>query len=87
MAKSRKDEQPGTESAPAEEPLEKTIARLEEIVTKLESGDTGLEKSIDLYIEGRRLGQAALRRLDALDRKVQIVAGDDGNTLETEDFE
>ena len=75
------------EKTPAEESLEKSVERLEEIVSNLESGDADLEKSIDLYLEGKRLGEAALKRLDALDRRIQKVVADDGESLESEDFE
>lgn len=74
------------EEAP-ETPLEESLDRLEAIVEKLESGEADLEKSIDLYIEGRDLGRKALKRLDAIERKIQIVTRDDGEDLQTEDFQ
>lgn len=64
------------------QPLEKLIARLEEIVAALESGKEGLEKSIDLYAEGRRLGNDALKRLGQLEERIQMVMRDDGEKLE-----
>ncbi len=69
-------------------PLERLIARLEEIVTALESGEQGLEKSIDLYSEGRRLGKEALTRLGQLEERIQIVTrAEEGEELETEPFD
>lgn len=70
-----------------EVPLEKSLERLEKIVEQLESGDVDLEKSIDLYLEGKKIGEGALKRLDALERKIQVVVGDDGEELEVEDFQ
>jgi exodeoxyribonuclease VII small subunit len=71
----------------AEPSLEESLARLEGIVGELESGKADLEKSIDLYIEGKRLGEKALKKLDALDKKIQIVSRDDGEEMEVEDFQ
>ncbi|MCC5874976.1 MAG: exodeoxyribonuclease VII small subunit [Candidatus Sumerlaeia bacterium] len=67
--------------------LEKSLERLEKIVEQLESGETDLEKSIDLYLEGKKIGEGALKRLDALERKIQVVVGDEGDELEVEDFQ
>ncbi|MBX3728475.1 MAG: exodeoxyribonuclease VII small subunit [Candidatus Sumerlaeia bacterium] len=68
-------------------PLEKSLERLEEIVAKLESGEVSLEKSIELYEEGRRLGGECLERLEVLERRVQLVRERADGTLETEEFE
>ena len=67
-------------------PLEKMVERLEQIVEQLESGDADLEKSIDLYREGKTLGGEALKRLDALERRIEVVTGGEGEDLETDDF-
>lgn len=69
-----------------EQPLEATIARLEEIVEQLESGELGLEESITLFAEGRRLGGGALKRLDALERRVQLIVSDADGNLRAEEF-
>ncbi|CAN5366231.1 exodeoxyribonuclease VII small subunit [soil metagenome] len=73
--------------APEKISLEQTVARLEAIVEELESGDADLEKSIGLFAEGKKLGSAALKKLDALERRIQIVVQDDGDKMVTEDFE
>lgn len=80
------DQEKDAEKGP-EPPLEEALDRLEAIVGKLESGEVDLEKSIDLYVEGKELGQRALKRLDALERRIQIVARDDGQSLEVKDFQ
>lgn len=74
------------QSAPAPS-LEAAITRLEEIVAALESGEVDLDQSIDLYAEGRRLGALALQRLEALERRVQVVKQGEEGGLEVEDFE
>lgn len=67
--------------------LEQAVGRLDEIVEELESGETDLEKSITLYEEGKKLGASALKQLEALERRIQVIAkaGEDGILLE--DFE
>lgn len=67
--------------------LEQSLERLEKIVGDLESGEADLEKSIDLYLEGRKIGESALKRLDALERRIQIVVKDEEEGLEVEDFQ
>jgi exodeoxyribonuclease VII small subunit len=74
------------EKLPEDAPLEKVVERLEGIVEELESGKADLEKSIELYREGKSLGDRALKRLDALERRIQLVVHADGETLETEEF-
>jgi exodeoxyribonuclease VII small subunit len=69
------------------EPLEKRLARLEAIVQTLESGEVALEKSIDLYEEGRTLAAGCLEALAAREQRVRLVKGEGADgTLETEDF-
>lgn len=70
-----------------EEKLEATVSRLEAIVEELESGEADLERSIELFQEGRKLGAQALKKLDALERRVQIVVKGEGDKLALEDFE
>lgn len=65
-------------------PLEKSLERLEAIVEKLESGDVPLEKSIELYEEGRKLGQNCVERLGGLEQRIQKVLENPDGTLSTE---
>ena len=67
--------------------MEATVSRLEAIVEELESGEADLERSIELFREGRKLGAQALKKLDALERRVQIVVKGEGDKLALEDFE
>jgi exodeoxyribonuclease VII small subunit len=75
------------ETTKQDEPLEKTLDRLEKIVERLESGEVGLEKAIDLYEEGRKLGGLCSERLASLERRVEIVIGESDEGLVTEPFE
>lgn len=65
-------------------PLEKSLERLEAIVEKLESGSVPLEKSIELYEEGRRLGQQCAERLGSLEQRVQKILENPDGTVRTE---
>jgi exodeoxyribonuclease VII small subunit len=68
--------------APAISPdlsFEDALQRLEQIVSKLESGQAPLEESIALYEEGARLKSHCEQRLKAAQLRVEkIVVGPDG---------
>jgi exodeoxyribonuclease VII small subunit len=77
---------------PADQPItdlsfEAALRRLEEIVRKLEGGDTPLDQAIDLYAEGDRLKQQCEKRLaDAQARIEKIQLGRDGSPAGTAPF-
>ena len=54
-------------------PYEQRSARLEEIVSRLESGELPLEESLALYEEGVALVRACTRELDEAEQKVRIL--------------
>jgi exodeoxyribonuclease VII small subunit len=59
--------------------FEDALARLETIVSRLESGQAPLEESITLYEEGARLKSHCEARLKAAQLRVEkIVVGSDG---------
>ena len=59
--------------------FEDALKALEEIVRRLESGDTPLEESIDLYTHGNALRAHCQARLDAAQARIEaIVTGADG---------
>jgi exodeoxyribonuclease VII small subunit len=67
--------------------FEAALRRLEEIVRKLETGDTPLDQAIDLYAEGDRLKQQCEKRLaDAQARIEKIQLGRDGAPAGTTPF-
>ncbi|CAN5391336.1 exodeoxyribonuclease VII small subunit [soil metagenome] len=68
-------------SPPADLSFEDALARLEGIVSRLESGQAPLEESITLYEEGARLKTLCEERLKAAQLRVEkIVVGADGQT-------
>ena len=66
--------------------FEKELARLEEIVGKLEAGSLGLDESIALYEEGARCLKACQGRLAQAEARIKmLVEGTSGP--ETRDFD
>lgn len=81
-----------TEAAPAAVPsdlsFEEALARLETIVSRLESGQAPLEESIALYEEGARLKAHCEARLKAAQLRVEkIIVGPDGGAASVEPAE
>lgn len=59
--------------APAPIPFEEALAQLEKIVQKLEAGELPLDESLRLYEEGVRLSRACGERLEAAERRIEIL--------------
>lgn len=51
-----------------EQTYETAIARLEEIIRRLDSGEAGLRETLDLVAEGRRLVEWCAGELDAVSK-------------------
>jgi len=65
--------------------FEQKMARLEEIVAKLEKGDAQLSDSLALFEEGTRLVAACRGELDKAEQQVvKLMKGADGAPVETE---
>lgn len=56
-----------------EKTLEELISRLEEISSMIQSGEIGLEDSIELYEEGRRIAKESNERLAAIQKKLEVI--------------
>lgn len=53
--------------------FEKSIKELEEIVAKLESGDTALDESLELFEKGINLSKECNKMLDNAEKKVSVL--------------
>ena len=53
--------------------FEESLARLEEIVKALESGEKSLDDSMKLYEEGVRLVRLCSSELDGVEAKIKIL--------------
>ena len=71
----------------AEKKFETTLARLEEIVKELETGDLPLEQSLKLFEEGVKLSRICNKRLEEAERKVEILLKDKDGKLTAQPFE
>ena len=65
--------------------FESSLARLEEIVKAMESGDAMLDESLALYEEGVKLIKFCTKALDDAEQKVKILQkGEDGMLVEVD---
>jgi len=53
--------------------FEKDLQRLEEITRQLQSGEVGIEKSMELYAEGVKLADILGKRLNTYKSKIEIL--------------
>ena len=67
--------------------FEEAFKRLDEIVTKLESGDLSLEESMALFEEGITLTKTCKTRLEAAEQKIQLLLKDSDGNLTLEDID
>ena len=84
-AKSAPKSSNGASATPA--PLSAELARLEEIVRKLESDDAELDDALVLFEEGVQRLRAARERLAEAELKVQAVLEQADGTLRTSDLD
>jgi exodeoxyribonuclease VII small subunit len=67
--------------------FEESLKELEQIVARLESGDTPLDESIRLYERGSQLRQRCADRLDAAQARIEAIKLDsDGRPVGTTTF-
>lgn len=67
----------------AQPPFEESMSELEEIVRRLETGDTPLEQSIEAFEKGVGLVKDLHKRLDVVDRRIEELG--DGGEPEPQD--
>ena len=68
--------------------FEEALKRLEEVVDRLESGDSlTLEESLSAFEEGIRLTRICRRKLDDAQLRVERLVEGDGEEVETVPFE
>ncbi|MCD6117304.1 exodeoxyribonuclease VII small subunit [bacterium] len=66
--------------------FEEAFARLESIVDVLDSGETSLEKSLELFEEGMNLTKFCTERLNNAEVKIQKLIKEN-DAFRVEDFE
>lgn len=66
--------------------FEESIAELEEIVEKLESGNVTLDESLELFEQGIKLSKGCQKMLDAAEKKVSVLMTNEDGEIEKTDF-
>ena len=61
---------------------EQAVAELEAIIGKLETGEASLDESISLYSRGMELSKYCKDKLEAIEKKIAILA-EDGKSEKT----
>jgi exodeoxyribonuclease VII small subunit len=62
--------------------FEQTLARLEEIVKKMESGNISLDESIEIYQEGITLSKQCSTMLEEAEGKVMAIVNKEQGIME-----
>ena len=62
--------------------FEQTLARLEDIVKKMESGNISLDESIEIYQEGIILSKQCSNMLEEAEGKVMAIVNKEQGTIE-----
>ena len=66
--------------------FEEAFKRLDDIVTKMESGDLSLEESMTLFEEGIKLTETCKSILEGAEQKIQLLTKDSDGNLSLEDI-
>ncbi|MCB0355655.1 MAG: exodeoxyribonuclease VII small subunit [Bdellovibrionales bacterium] len=67
--------------------FEKKLNRLEEIVSKMESGEMSLDDSLKSFEEGVKLSRECQQQLNEAEQKVKLLLNvDEKGEAKTEDF-
>ena len=73
---------------PAKKPdFERSLARLEEVVSKLESPQLSLDEAMKLFEEGVELSRECQKQLEQAEGRVEILLKKADGKLATEPFE
>lgn len=79
---------PEKKTDPARKPeFERSLARLEEVVRRLENANVSLDDALRLFEEGVELTRKCQRQLEEAEGKVEILLKKAGGKLVAEPFE
>jgi exodeoxyribonuclease VII small subunit len=65
----------------SKEKFEEAMARLEEIVRRMEGGEMTLEESLKAFEEGIKLSRLCVKKLDEADRRVDLLLREEGELV------
>lgn len=77
---------PTKKAVSAEPTFEASLEELETIVRRMENGDLSLDESLDLFERGVTLARRCRERLDAAERRVEVLVKGAGGALEPAPF-
>jgi exodeoxyribonuclease VII small subunit len=60
--------------------FEERLARLEQVAASLKDGKIPLEEAVALFEEGSKLAKTLEKELAKVERKVQVLTGEDGDS-------
>ena len=66
-------------AAKKEKSVEETFQELEEIIRKLESGESSLEESFKYYEAGMKLVRSLSSQIDKVEKQIQILSEGEDN--------
>ncbi len=66
--------------------FENSMLELEQIVKKLEKGDTTLDESLSLFEKGVKLSKECQNMLDKAEKKVSVLLKNENGEIEKQDF-
>lgn len=66
--------------------FEQSISELEEIVSRLETGEVTLDESLELFEQGIKLAKGCQKMLDTAEKKVSVLMVNDDGEMEKKDF-
>jgi len=67
--------------------FEDAMKRLEEIVDKLEGGELTLDDTLNLYEEGVKLSKFCMQKLQAAEKRIEILSKDENGEDTFQPFE
>ena len=67
--------------------FEDSLARLEQIVSQLETGNLPLEESLRVFEEGVTLARHCARYLEEAEKRIELLTKDESGLLKAEPFE
>jgi exodeoxyribonuclease VII small subunit len=76
-----------TAEAPRKGDFEKSLARLEEVVKRLESADLSLDEAMKLFEEGVKLSRDCQKQLEEAEGRVEILLKKADGKIAAEPFE
>ena len=67
-------------------PFEESLAQLEEIARKLESGNLNLDEAIESFEKGIKLSKECTEILDKAEKRINILIQNENGEFEEENF-